>query len=1190
MRSPLFASVLRATLVLLAIAGPLSYFAPAGETWDGNGGDNDWTTNNNWNPNGDPPTDGTANIVMAGTNRLTPLVDVDWDIFSLVFNNTAGAFSISGAPGVTLGIAGGGITNQDTQTQVLLAPIGLNAAQTWSASAGQLNIGSTITGHPFIALALTLTGANNIQISGAITSGVAVNKAGSGTLTFNDVTANTYTGATTVSAGTLVLDRLGGANRAIPGNLIIGDGVGSDVVRLDTANQISEAAGKTVTVNSSGLLNLNGFNETLQNLTFNGGTVSGVSTLIVNGAISSGASSTSASVTGGTLDFGSGNQTITVADGAAAVDLQISSTIDSGGLTKEGAGTLMLSGSESNQLGTTSINGGTVLLNKSGGASALRTTIIGDGTGLDVLRLMGHSQTRIFINDEFGGYEVLSTTTVKSSGLLDLNGFRETLVSPKLEGGSIVTGAGKLVVVGALEVLSSPQTATFTGNLEFREDFGAYQIQVADGASADDLLFDGALGFFIKKGAGQMRLTGSTAVPFPFGDRPDVIIEEGTLVLAKTAVDVGIPGDVTVGTFGGPSATLRLAANDQISAHVFGDVILRGTFDLAGFSDTINDLQLLVGATLNTGGGTLNARNLILYENTLNPASGLVTINGSITGFAALIAGNVNITAPNLSVNVLDGAAATDFEIDRPLGGATLTKIGAGTLLLSGLPNTYTGATTVSGGVLLLGKPAIDGAVQGDLTVNNATVRLAGSEQIAPSGAVTLNSSTLDLNGLTETIGNLSLSGGAVTTGAGTLAVIGSITQGASATSTIGGRLDLGGGSRTITSDDVPLLAVDLDIPAEVVNGGIVKQGVGTLRLGGNSTFAGGVNHQIGKLLIAHDNALGTGALSLEGGAVESDGGARNISNPVVVNIPSTVSGSNSLTFGGSFSTSLGAALTKSGAGALTIAGPQSHAPGATLFATAGTINFNSSATGATLGVNLSNAGTLVNFNADQDLNTLVVNGGRAKVGDAAVLGANSLSIGPNAVLELKIGGLIAGSEFAQLVVSGDAILAGALEITLANGFSPAVGHSFDILDWGSLSGTFSSLNLPALGPLLTWNTSHLYTTGVLSVVGPPALFTADFDDDGDVDAEDLSQWQGDFGINDLSDADDDGDSDGADFLAWQRQFGGGLPAIASARVVPEPGGGRLALGLLVCACARKKQRFRELLSPFCCRRSREGS
>jgi len=46
----------------------------------------------------------------------------------------------------------------------------------------------------------------------------------------------------------------------------------------------------------------------------------------------------------------------------------------------------------------------------------------------------------------------------------------------------------------------------------------------------------------------------------------------------------------------------------------------------------------------------------------------------------------------------------------------------------------------------------------------------------------------------------------------------------------------------------------------------------------------------------------------------------------------------------------------------------------------------------------------------------------------------------------------------------------------------------------------------------------------------------------------DLAQWQGDFGVNAMS----DGDSDGADFLTWQRQLGGAATVAATA-AVPEP-------------------------------------
>ena len=61
----------------------------------------------------------------------------------------------------------------------------------------------------------------------------------------------------------------------------------------------------------------------------------------------------------------------------------------------------------------------------------------------------------------------------------------------------------------------------------------------------------------------------------------------------------------------------------------------------------------------------------------------------------------------------------------------------------------------------------------------------------------------------------------------------------------------------------------------------------------------------------------------------------------------------------------------------------------------------------------------------------------------------------------------------------------------------------------------------------------------------------------------DLSQWEGDFGLNGDSDADGDGDSDGQDFLVWQRELG--TPALhAAAGSVPEPA----SAALLLCGVA----------------------
>jgi hypothetical protein len=66
----------------------------------------------------------------------------------------------------------------------------------------------------------------------------------------------------------------------------------------------------------------------------------------------------------------------------------------------------------------------------------------------------------------------------------------------------------------------------------------------------------------------------------------------------------------------------------------------------------------------------------------------------------------------------------------------------------------------------------------------------------------------------------------------------------------------------------------------------------------------------------------------------------------------------------------------------------------------------------------------------------------------------------------------------------------------------------------------------------------------------------ADFDEDGDVDADDLADWQTGYGLltgaaHVDGDSDEDGDVDGADFLAWQRGYAPSLAALSGS--IPEP-------------------------------------
>jgi hypothetical protein len=61
--------------------------------------------------------------------------------------------------------------------------------------------------------------------------------------------------------------------------------------------------------------------------------------------------------------------------------------------------------------------------------------------------------------------------------------------------------------------------------------------------------------------------------------------------------------------------------------------------------------------------------------------------------------------------------------------------------------------------------------------------------------------------------------------------------------------------------------------------------------------------------------------------------------------------------------------------------------------------------------------------------------------------------------LNLKIGGLSAGAQFDQVTIGGSATLDGTLNLSLINGFTPGAGDSFQVLNYGSHSGAFATIN-----------------------------------------------------------------------------------------------------------------------------------
>jgi hypothetical protein len=188
------------------------------------------------------------------------------------------------------------------------------------------------------------------------------------------------------------------------------------------------------------------------------------------------------------------------------------------------------------------------------------------------------------------------------------------------------------------------------------------------------------------------------------------------------------------------------------------------------------------------------------------------------------------------------------------------------------------------------------------------------------------------------------------------------------------------------------------------------------------------------------------------------------------------------------------------------------------------------------------------------------------EIGTTAIVPVEGLySFGRNSSLLVDLAGTTPGSGYDQLNSTGTITLSSTatrLEVTFANDFKPLTGSSFTLLTTtGSLSGNFGSVILPTLPLGLSWSQAQTATSFSIGVTGSLA---ADFDDDGDVDDDDLAIWQTGYNSGTLhsqGNADGDSDVDGLDFLIWQRSFGWGGQAPLAAAVVPEPSG----MALLAC-------------------------
>eukprot|EP01036_Dinobryon_divergens_P036392 gene36393-47375_t len=326
--------------------------------------------------NGD---DGAVKVVKAGSGELilnaanTHSGGTQLDAGTLTFghNSAAGTGTLTLNVG-NLQASGGDRTLANAVT--LGGNVTLAGANTFTFTGA-----TTLTGNR------TLTVNTDTTFSGVLgeTGGARnLTKAGTATLTLSGSSANTYTGTTTVNAGTLQLGKSSG--NAISGPLVIGDGTGTDTVRLLASNQIADTS--AVTLNSSGVLDLNNFNESVAALTLAGGSAitTGTGTLTLTADVTHNGNGTTAATISGQLALGSASRTFTVGDSAATVDLDISAVISgTGALVKAGAGTLGLGGANTYS-GTTSLDAGTLRTTAANSLSAASALTVAAGATLDL--------------------------------------------------------------------------------------------------------------------------------------------------------------------------------------------------------------------------------------------------------------------------------------------------------------------------------------------------------------------------------------------------------------------------------------------------------------------------------------------------------------------------------------------------------------------------------------------------------------------------------------------------------------------------------------------------------------------------------------------------------------------------------------------------------------------------------------
>jgi autotransporter-associated beta strand protein len=424
---------------------------------------------------------GASSITLNGTNNYTGATTLNGSgviagssIFG-IGNDSAfstGTLSVN-ANNLSLTASGAARTIANNTTWAGSAIVGgsndltFSGSFTSSGAAGRAiivnNAGlTTLSGNVFLATdnvvagGLTVNGTGALTISGVIANNSAANtlaknvtlNMSTGTLTLSN--ANTYTGSTTLSAGTLVL-----GNKAAFGNggTVAWNGVSTSAnTDLSGANAIAN----TGTIGATG----NTFTGS-NNLELSGSLTNSVTAQTVTNNISGGTLTlsgplflSSAAATGRTLTLnGSGSTAI------SGVIANFNGAGSAGNVTYSGTNTLTLSGANT-YTGLTTVSAGTLRLNRSGG------TTIPTGSSVSI---SGTGNLKISSDQSVGNLTMTAgTLTVDPGVTLTITGTYSAsggtinnLGTIKLNGGAVsFPGSGVAVNNGTADTMTNLEVAT----------------------------------------------------------------------------------------------------------------------------------------------------------------------------------------------------------------------------------------------------------------------------------------------------------------------------------------------------------------------------------------------------------------------------------------------------------------------------------------------------------------------------------------------------------------------------------------------------------------------------------------------------------------------------------------------------------------------------------------------------------